>query len=63
ELQPHDVPIHSWAADDSLNRGLNLIDWRRYSPRANPAEIISGTNHLHVIGSQAFHSRLSHRLD
>lgn len=63
ELKPHDVPIHSWAADDSLNRGLNLIDWRRYSPRANPAEIISGTNHLHVIGSQAFHSRLSHRLD
>ena len=61
-LEPHDVPIHSWAADDSLNRGLNLIDWRRYSPRANPAEIISGTNHLHVIGSQAFHSRLAHRL-
>jgi amino acid adenylation domain-containing protein len=62
QLQPHDVAIHSWAADDSLNRGLNLIDWRRYSPRANPAEIISGTNHLHVIGSQAFHSRLAHRL-
>jgi len=63
QLQPHDVPIHPWAADDSLNRGLNLIDWRRYSPRANPAEIISGTNHLHVIGSQAFHSRLAHRLN
>lgn len=63
QLQPHNVPIHSWAADDSLNRGLNLIDWRRYSPRANPAEIISGTNHLHVIGSQAFHSRLAHRLN
>ncbi|MHC1551247.1 non-ribosomal peptide synthetase [Phyllobacterium sp. K27] len=63
QLQPHNVPIHSWAADDSLNRGLNLIDWRRYSPRATPAEIISGTNHLHVIGSQAFHSRLAHRLN
>ncbi len=63
QLQPHNVPIHSWAADDSLNRGLNLIDWRRYSPRANPAEIISGTNHLHVIGSQAFHTRLAHRLN
>ena len=61
-LEPHDVPINSWAADDSLNRGLNLIDWRRYSPRATPAEIISGTNHLHVIGSQAFHSRLAQRL-
>lgn len=63
QLQPHNVPIHSWAADDSLNRGLNLIDWRRYSHQANPAEIISGTNHLHVIGSQAFHSRLAHRLN
>jgi amino acid adenylation domain-containing protein len=63
KLKPLDVPIHSWAADDSLNRGLNLIDWRRYSPRANPSEIITGTNHLHVIGSQAFHSRLAARLD
>jgi amino acid adenylation domain-containing protein len=62
KMKPFDAPIHSWAADDSLNRGLNLIDWRRYSPRANPAEIISGTNHLHVIGSQAFHARLADRL-
>ncbi|MBB2712782.1 non-ribosomal peptide synthetase (plasmid) [Rhizobium sophoriradicis] len=61
-LVPHDVPIYPWAADDSLNRGLNLIDWRRLSPRACAAEIITGTNHLHMIGSPAFHSRLALRL-
>lgn len=61
-LVPHDVPIYPWAADDSLNRGLNLIDWRRLSPRARAAEIITGTNHLHMIGSPAFHSRLALRL-
>ncbi|PDT02547.1 non-ribosomal peptide synthetase [Rhizobium chutanense] len=61
-LVPHDVPIYPWAADDSLNRGLNLIDWRRLSPRAHAAEIITGTNHLHMIGSPAFHSRLALRL-
>ncbi|HBF29912.1 amino acid adenylation domain-containing protein [Rhizobium sp.] len=62
QLQPLDVPIYSWAADDSLNRGLNLIDWRRLSAKAHPAEIITGTNHLHMIGSAAFHSRLAQRL-
>ncbi|WP_020186872.1 non-ribosomal peptide synthetase [Methylopila sp. 73B] len=62
-LQPFDAPIHSWAAEDSLHRGLNLMDWRRLSRRANPAEIIAGTNHLHVIGSSAFHSRFAARLD
>lgn len=56
------MPIYPWAADDSLNRGLNLIDWRRLSPRARAAEIITGTNHLHMIGSPAFHSRLALRL-
>ncbi|ANM14926.1 MULTISPECIES: non-ribosomal peptide synthetase [unclassified Rhizobium] len=61
-LLPHDVPIYPWAADDSLNRGLNLIDWRRLSPRARAAEIITGTNHLHMIGSPAFHARLALRL-
>ncbi|GLK57365.1 amino acid adenylation domain-containing protein [Methylopila capsulata] len=62
-LQPFDAPIHSWAAEDSLHRGLNLMDWRRLSRRANPAEIIAGTNHLHVIGSSAFHSRFAARID
>jgi amino acid adenylation domain-containing protein len=62
-MQRYDCLIHSWTAEDSLHRGLNLIDWRQYSRWANPAEIIAGTTHLHVIGSSAFHSRFAHRID
>lgn len=61
-IKPHDCPIHSWTAEDSLSRGLNLIDWRRYSRFANPAEIIPDTNHLHIIGARAFHQRFAARL-
>lgn len=62
-LIPHDVPICSFAADDSLHRGLNLIDWRGLSPSALPAEVISGTTHLHIIGMSAFHARFAQHLD
>jgi amino acid adenylation domain-containing protein len=62
-MQRYDCPIHSWTAEDSLHRGLNLIDWRQYSRHANPAEIIAGTTHLHVIGSSAFHSRFARRIE
>ncbi|WP_029002983.1 non-ribosomal peptide synthetase [Azorhizobium doebereinerae] len=62
-MLPHDAPIQPWAAADSLNRGLNLIDWRQLSRRAAPAEIIEGTTHLHIIGAPAFHARFARRLD
>lgn len=62
-MLPYDCPIHSWAAEDSLNRGLNLIDWRKFSRGAKPAEIVSGTTHLHIIGAAAFHERLAQRID
>ncbi len=62
-MQPHDCPIQPWAAADSLNRGLNLIDWRQLSRQAAPAEIIEGTTHLHIIGAPAFHSRFARKLD
>lgn len=57
-LAPLDVPVASFSAGDSLSRGLNLVDWRRLSPRATAAEIIPGTNHLHIIGDRLFHARL-----
>lgn len=60
---PLDVPVASFSAGDSLSRGLNLLDWRRLSPRAGAAEIVSGTNHLHIIGEQRFHARFKARLD
>lgn len=63
ELQPQERPIHAWAAEDSLNRGLAIIDWRRYSRRAAAAEIVPGTTHFDIIGAQAFHGRFARRLD
>ena len=62
-VQALDVPVASFSAGDSLSRGLNLIDWRRLSVRATPADIVSGTNHLHIIGERAFHERFKARLD
>jgi amino acid adenylation domain-containing protein len=62
-MLPYDCPVYSWAAEDSLNRGLNLIDWRRFSRHAKPAEIIPGTTHLHIIGATPFHARLAQRID
>ena len=63
EVVPHDRPIHAWAAGDSLNRGLAIIDWRRYSRRAAAAEIVPGTTHFDIIGAPAFHGRFARRLD
>ncbi|TPE49606.1 amino acid adenylation domain-containing protein [Amaricoccus solimangrovi] len=57
------APVASFGAADSLSRGLNLIDWRAWSDRAGPAEVIAGTNHLHIIGERAFHERFKARLD
>ncbi|MDZ7909170.1 MAG: hypothetical protein U5N10_13730 [Gemmobacter sp.] len=41
---------------------MNLVDWRQLSPRAVAAEIVPGTNHLHIIGDRLFHARLKERL-
>lgn len=60
---PLDVPVASFSAGDSLSRGLNLMDWRRLSALATPAEVVSGTNHLHIIGEARFHARFKARLD
>ncbi|MFO1075121.1 MAG: amino acid adenylation domain-containing protein [Geminicoccaceae bacterium] len=62
-LVAHDCPIHAWAAGDSLNRGLEIIDWRRLSPQAAAAEIVPGTTHLDIIGDPIFHRRFGRRLE
>jgi len=62
-LQQSDFRIHSFAAEDSLTRSLNVIDWRRYSPNATASEIVTGTNHLTIIGKTPFHERFARRLD
>ncbi|SON56670.1 Linear gramicidin synthase subunit B [Hartmannibacter diazotrophicus] len=62
EIRPHDCRIHSFTAEDSLSRGLTLIDWRRFSALAQPVEMVSGTNHLHIIGAPQFQERFAQRL-
>ncbi|MGG6894978.1 amino acid adenylation domain-containing protein [Rhizobium sp. BR 315] len=62
-LPPSDFRIHAFAAEDSLTRALNVIDWRRYSPNATASEIVTGTNHLTIIGKTPFHQRFARRLD
>lgn len=62
-LQPADFRIHAFAAEDSLTRSLNVIDWRRYSPNATASEIVTGTNHLTIIGKTPFHQRFARRLE
>lgn len=63
QLRPADFRIHAFAAEDSLTRSLNVIDWRRYSPNATASEIVTGTNHLTIIGKTPFHQRFARRLD
>ncbi|NTG47844.1 amino acid adenylation domain-containing protein [Agrobacterium rhizogenes] len=63
QLQPADFRIHAFAAEDSLTRSLNVIDWRRYSPNATASEIVTGTNHLTIVGKTPFHQRFARRLD
>lgn len=62
KMTPLDVPVASFSAGDSLSRGLNLMDWRKWSAKASAAEIVKGTNHLHIIGERAFHERFKDRL-
>ena len=63
KLSQSDFRIHAFAAEDSLTRSLNVIDWRRYSSRATAPEIVNGTNHLTIIGKSPFHQRFARRLD
>lgn len=63
KLSQSDFRIHAFAAEDSLTRSLNVIDWRRYSSKATAPEIVNGTNHLTIIGKSPFHQRFARRLD
>ncbi|WP_052261900.1 non-ribosomal peptide synthetase [Leisingera sp. ANG-M1] len=63
QLAQLDVPVASFSAGDTLSRGLSLVDWRQVSPRAAPAEVVPGTNHLHIIGDQLFHGRFKAALE
>jgi len=61
-LLPYDAPIASWLAGDTVNRKLDLIDWKSLSRRAEKPEHIPGTDHLTIIGDPAFHKLFGERL-
>ncbi|MET3134127.1 amino acid adenylation domain-containing protein [Oxalobacteraceae bacterium GrIS 1.11] len=62
-LEPFDCRIHAWIAEDSLLRGMNVIDWRQYSARVERVDPIPGSSHLSIIGDPQFHRSFAHSLE
>jgi hypothetical protein len=54
-MRPFDCPIRAWIADDTLNRGMNLVDWHAVSNDVRSIEIVRNTTHLRIVGAPAFH--------
>jgi len=54
-LEPLDCRIHAWIAEDSLLRGMNVIDWRKQSSRVERVHAIPGSTHLSIIADPRFH--------
>ncbi len=54
-MAPLDCRIHAWIAEDSLLRGMNVIDWRRHSSRVERVHPIPGSTHLSIIADPQFH--------
>ena len=55
-MQPFDVPVHVWQAEDSVRRELDLVDWRRYSRQVERVVTIPGVTHREIVDSAAFHA-------
>ncbi|MQA18412.1 non-ribosomal peptide synthetase [Rugamonas rivuli] len=54
-LEPLDCRIHAWIAEDSLLRGMNVIDWRKQSGKVERVHPIPGSTHLSIIADPQFH--------
>ncbi|WP_332852330.1 amino acid adenylation domain-containing protein [Duganella sp. S19_KUP01_CR8] len=54
-LAPLDCRIHAWIAEDSLLRGMNVIDWRKQSSKVERVHAIPGSTHLSIIADPQFH--------
>ncbi|MCJ2128053.1 non-ribosomal peptide synthetase [Methylobacterium sp. E-045] len=50
-----DCPIRVWLAGKSVERGLNHVDWGRYSRRVEQVTVIPGVTHREIVDSAAFH--------
>jgi thioesterase domain-containing protein len=62
-MLPFDVPVHVWQAEDTVKRGLDLVDWRLYTPRMERREVISGVTHRQIVDAPAFHESFAASLD
>lgn len=54
-LAPLECRIHAWIAEDSLLRGMNVIDWRKQSSKVERVHAIPGSTHLSIIADPQFH--------
>jgi hypothetical protein len=54
-MQPFDVHVHVWNAENSIKRGLDVVDWRLYTRRVERLEVIPGVTHREIVDAPAFH--------
>nr|WP_280136369.1 alpha/beta fold hydrolase [Methylobacterium sp. Leaf93] len=50
-----DCPIRVWLAGKSVERGLNHVDWGRYSNRVEQVTVIPDVTHREIVDSTMFH--------
>lgn len=62
-LAPQDCRIHAWIAEDSLLRGMNVIDWRKQSSKVERVHAIPGSTHLSIIADPQFHHSFAHSVE
>ncbi|MFE1599075.1 amino acid adenylation domain-containing protein [Methylobacterium sp. ID0610] len=60
--EPFDCPIRVWLAGESIARGLNHVDWTRYSRRVLSTDVIPGVSHRAIVDSAQFHDSFAARL-
>ncbi|RFP19537.1 MULTISPECIES: non-ribosomal peptide synthetase [unclassified Duganella] len=62
-LAPLDCRIHAWIAEDSLLRGMNVIDWRKQSSKVERVHAIPGSTHLSIIADPQFHQSFARSVE
>jgi amino acid adenylation domain-containing protein len=56
---PGSVPIRSFVAAESRDRGLPVIDWQPLTTRLLSVEIVPATDHLDIVLSPHLHARIA----
>ena len=53
------MPIRSFVAEESLARGLPVIDWGSLTDRLLAVETVPETDHLDIVLSPHLHARIA----